>query len=224
MNGQHLAENESPVLVPAADVLPAGLRRFYFGWERESMGLRAEDPWLYPSIDLLADGVARRCTSLTALDLSGCVSLSLAGLQRFRTDGIQLRRLGLSYCQQLTDNDFAALISSQPSLTALNVRATSAGDRTLEALARCCGALFVELNASCTQVTDKSVHEVVSSCPALHTLDLCYAAAVTCSPVKAAAELGLKLRMLGVGGFKDFTNGILRVVLEHMAVYMEHLG
>ncbi|KAJ3340353.1 hypothetical protein HDU93_007078 [Gonapodya sp. JEL0774] len=131
----------------------------------------------------LTDGavtiVAQRCVALRELDLSYLGHLTG---DCFRDHGMQsLRRLDLSHCKNLQDENIAqALLPGTPDLAEIHLRrCTRLTEQTLYALAKNCLHLRVLDLGDCAFVTDRSLQWVASSCRQLAALSLRFCGGVT---------------------------------------------
>ena len=92
------------------------------------------------------DGATKLCSTLTYLDISGCIAMCDEGLQAIRSAGVQLHVLHANDCRSLSD-DGACCVATK-SLTALELASRRRiGDQTLYCLAAT-GAALTTLDMS----------------------------------------------------------------------------
>eukprot|EP01043_Picozoa_sp_COSAG02_P000175 COSAG02_NODE_3_length_74588_cov_108.368430_14_plen_497_part_00 len=92
------------------------------------------------------DGATCLCSTLTYLDISGCIAMSDGGLQAIRSAGVKLRTLHANDCRSVSD-DGACCVATK-SLTTLELASRRRiGDQTLRCLAAT-GAALTTLDMS----------------------------------------------------------------------------
>ena len=92
------------------------------------------------------DGPTQLCSSLTCLDISGCIAMSDSGLQALHNAGVRLRALHANDCRSISDHGACCIVTE--SLVTLQLASRRRiGDQTLSCLAGT-GAALTALDVS----------------------------------------------------------------------------
>jgi len=199
------------------------------GWESEFKHSNKSQLELFMMVRHIELSKLAHCTSLTQLSLAGCLVVSSESILSI-TQNCPLVSLNLSYCQCAIDTNLE-LISKYTSQTLkdINLRATGITDHSLFALANHC-QLLERINVGCTKVTGTGVLALIQECHRLRDLDLCYCERITCKNssdlnnfvMNIAKKLGVRMRMIGLGGFKIQDDVLL--FLAKTCPNIQHLG
>ncbi|KAL5163551.1 F-box/LRR-repeat protein 4 [Glycine soja] len=155
--------------------------------------------------------LARKCTSLRALDLQVCY-VGDQGLAAVGQCCKQLEDLNLRFCHRLTDTGLVELaLGVGKSLKSLGVAAcTKITDISMEAVGSHCRSLE-NLSLESETIHNKGLLAVSQGCPALKVLKLhCFD--VTDDALKAVGTNCLLLELLALYSFQRFTDKGLRAI------------
>jgi len=141
-------------------------------------------------------------SQITALDVSRTAINDEALSSLARIPGLCLRKLYLSYCQDITDKGVAALCKSQHSMQVLDLTdCQSITDASLESVCLDCEDVRVLRLGKCRRITDLSVCKLkchrrlrqldVSACYSLSSRGLCLGLCSISSPLSCLAVLNL---------------------------------
>ncbi|KAF1816488.1 RNI-like protein, partial [Eremomyces bilateralis CBS 781.70] len=126
--------------------------------------------------------------SLRILDLTDCIELQDAGVQRIVTAAPRLRNLVLAKCRQLTDRAVIAITRLGKNLHYIHLghcaRITDAG--VLQLVKLCNRIRYIDL-ACCSQLTDQSVH-MLATLPKLKRIGLVKCDNITDRSIYALAK------------------------------------
>jgi len=89
--------------------------------------------------------IAKGCTNLIELNLSGCEFITNAGVLEIANHLLELQQLDLSSCWHITDESIEALATNCTKLTDINL-------------------------TFCTRVSDKGAKSLIMNCPHLSTI------------------------------------------------------
>lgn len=122
------------------------------------------------------DGVAslaKGCTKLELLDMSWCIKITDLGVSRVAHAMPKLREVGLSETR-VTNGGITELTRNCGELEALHLaRCVQIANDGAESIMKFCGRRLTTLNiASCHNVTDECVEQLIRECPRLHCLDV----------------------------------------------------
>jgi hypothetical protein len=161
----------------------------------------------------------RLCPFLDELNLDGCSEIGddalvpaaprLRRLHKLKLNGTRVgdgsARAIAEHCvdlrvlfapkSRITDDGFVAICESCRHLSSISIVSTAAGDRTLQALARCAGRGLNAVYAGTTGITDDGLRALAAGCPNLGLLT-CGAGAVTDAGLVALVDKCSKLLML----------------------------
>ena len=140
---------------------------------------------------LCPDGPTMLCSTLTSLDISGCVAMSDAGLQALNRAGIRLHALHANDCRALSDEGTCSVIT--PTLATLELASRCrVGDDTLCCLAgaQCSGAMTsLDISSGwgdAVPLSAAAMLQLVDGCPRMKSLRAAYATL----PLKFITALG----------------------------------
>jgi hypothetical protein len=160
------------------------------------------------------DGEAAfRVASLSSSSSSSSISLSGAW-----SSELPLELLEISWCDDVKEDDVAALVAVCPQLRSLDVQCVPLSDKLPTALALHCTALRRWNAARCDGIGDDGLRALVRGCPHLEWISVAWSMGVSNAGVDALLRGGARLRNVVLEGCKAIeSDGLLDIALHAAA-------
>lgn len=139
---------------------------------RQSKNLISLDIGYRKFSDTAITAVARHCSKLIKLDISGCVQITDIGITEVARNCLNLESLDIFYCNKITDNGVIEVARHCSKLLSLDiVNCSKITDKSVIEVARHLTKLE-SLNLRYLHITNVSMFEIVQNCTVLKRLDI----------------------------------------------------
>ncbi|XP_061391676.1 uncharacterized protein LOC133327120 [Musca vetustissima] len=157
--------------------------------------------------DATLDGYSiQQLRGLRSLNLKGCNKITDVSL-KYGLKFIELQRLCLSYCQQISSLGMEALVSNCPSIEELDLSdCYNINDKTMQLVTAKLKRLRTLHISGCSQLTEHSLDAILVNCKCLQTLSV-YRCRSMYADIEDRLSVLSTLRNLNMDNSRNFDNG-----------------